>query len=179
MKAYEFIIRFLNSISPLSYVLIVCAIITFAMAVLLLIFSRNMWITNKKFKYFSIFFSLGPVQKWRLAACWMKFLVLIIYVVTFQKLQANHFAVFVILAIISVLSKRGILKLLSNIISNAVEGFGLYAINMICAYIYDAGSNAVYIAIYIAASLFIIVYGIYIFLNELNDISEERKLINE
>ena len=174
MSTAELVVRVLAQVQPLlPYMLIVTAMTTAALAALLLA-SRGLWVDQRRFQWLGLFFSLSTGDCVRLACAWVKLLMLLSLLAGFQKLEIAKYLLFLVPGVVYALWPRRLARLPGRLAWLSVEFAGLLSCGLICGYIRDMQAGLRYYLIYIAMALFTALFGLYIFLTELDDISNGR-----
>ncbi len=174
MSVVEFLLRVLSELKPLLPCMTAAAVLTAIALVFLLLYSRNIWVDSHRFRLAGLFFGLNGRCSLRLACAWLKLIFLLVFVLGFQKLGLLHYLVFLIPGIISALCAGGIGGRISSLLWLVLQGVGLLSVNLICGYIRDLSGTAGFLLIYAAMGLFLILFSVYLFLNEVNSISVQR-----
>lgn len=175
MTVSEFLLRIYYAVRPLVPYMLIAAAATLAVLALLLAVSRNYWVDRRSFRWLGVFYGLDRAGSLRLACAWLKLLMLVFYLVSFQKLEVIHYLAFLLTGLFCALDPRGILQIPGNLLSLLMEAVGLLTANLICGYVRDMEAGWGYVVVYILVSAFVTLYGVYLFLTELNSISSERR----
>ena len=174
MSVVEFLLRVLLELKPLLPCMTAAVGLTAIALVFLLLYSRNVWVDSRRFRLAGLFFGLSVRCSLRLACAWLKLIFLLVFVLGFQKLSLLHYLMFLIPAIISALCADGIGGRISSLLWMALQTVGLLSVNLICGYIRDLSGTVGFLLIYAAMGLFLILFSVYLFLNEVNAISMQR-----
>lgn len=174
MTLQELAIRVLAQAEPLLPYMLAVAIPTILLLPVLLHFGRSVWVDQKRFRWFGLFLGLSRWDCLRLACSWIKLLLLISFLVAFRKLGAAHYLLFLIPGLLQCLSVRGFLRVPGRLMWFALELVALLSCNMVCGYIRDVNADTFFYVLYVSMALFSALFGVYLFLTELNDISAGR-----
>lgn len=174
MTAQEILLRILAQVQPLLPYLIFVTAATLLVLPLVLALSKNVWVDQERFRWVSIFFGLRLSDSLRLACGWIKLLVLVAYLVGFQKLGVLHYLLILVPGLIYALSPHSLLQIPSRIFWLALELVGLVSSNLVCGYIRDMSAGVGFWVVYIMMAVFTALFGGYLFFMELNDISAGR-----
>lgn len=174
MKINEILIQTLGLLQPIIWYVVTCAAVTIVAFVILMILSRRVWVNQKRFRWLGIFYGMSGGDSVCFSCAWLRLLLMVLYLIRFQKLLPIHYFCFLLLGVIYALRLKKMLKIPGRLFWVAVEFVGLLTANMICSYIHDMGSSGIMIAIYVFMSIFMTLFGCYLFLTEINGISVER-----
>ena len=111
----------------------------------------------------------------RLGAAWVKLCLLLISLAAFQKLTLSHYLLLALPGLLYAIEPEAPLRTPINLLGSVMALAGLLAANIVCGYIQDLRPGAGFVVVYVFMSLFLTLYGIYLFLNELNDLSMGRR----
>lgn len=163
------------SMQELIVPLALTAIISIIVIVILTPLCFKQWVNRKSFRWMGAFFNLDGVQVIRLTCAWIKLVLLIIYLCMFEELSIPKYIIFLIPGIIYVFDFRHPGRIPGRLFWLIIETIGLITANIVCGYIHDMRPGPVFTIIYIAISIFLGLFGVYLFITELGDISESRK----
>ena len=156
MSVVEFLLRVLSELKPLLLCMTTAVALTAAALVFLLLYSRNVWVDSRRFRLAGLFFGMNGRCSLRLACVWLKLIFLLIT------------------GGISALCAEGVKGRLGSLLWLLLQLAGLVSVNLICGFIRDMAGSGGFILIYVAMGLFLILFSVYLFLNELNSISMQR-----
>ena len=128
---------------------------------------------SRTFGWLSIFYELRGIGCVRLSCIWVKLCLLIIYLFLFDELSLQEYLIFLVPGLIYVLGGKA-KGLFGRLFWFLVELVGLFTANVVCSYILDMRPGMIFTMIYVALSIFLVLFGVYLFMTELNDISEAR-----
>lgn len=174
MSVVEFLLRVLSELKPLLLCMITAVALTAAVLVFLLLYSRNVWVDSRRFRLAGLFFGMNGRCSLRLACVWLKLIFLLVFVLSFQKLSLLHYLTLLITGGISALCAEGVKGRLGSLLWLLLQLAGLVSVNLICGFIRDMAGSGGFILIYVAMGLFLILFSVYLFLNEINSISMQR-----
>ena len=175
MSAQEFLVHVMAKMQPLLPYMLVVVAATGAVLPALLLLSRGLWVDLKRFRFLGLFFSLNTGECICLACAWTKLIILLSILIAFQKPDAPRYLLFLAPAVLYAVWPRRITHLPGRVLWQALESAALISCGLICGYIHDMQAGLRYRAIYAAMALFTALFGIYLFLVELDDISAGRK----
>lgn len=174
MSYSELAIRILAQAEPLLLHMLAVAVPTILLLPVFLHLSRTVWVDQKRFRWLGLFLGLSGWDCLRLACAWIKLLLLISFLAAFRKLGTPHYLMFLAPGVLQCMSARGALRVPGRLVWFALELAALLSCNMVCGYIRDVTADTFFYLLYICMALFTALFGIYLFLTELNDISAGR-----
>lgn len=174
MTFSELAVRVLAQAEPLLLYMLAVAVPTILLLPAFLRLGRNVWMDQKRFRWFGLFLGLSGWDCLRLACSWIKLLLLVSFLLAFRKLGAPQYLLFLVPGVLQCLSARGALRVPGRLVWLALEFVALLSCNMVCGYIRDVTAEALFYVLYICMALFSALFGGYLFLTELNDISAGR-----
>ncbi len=176
MSAAELAIRILAQAEPLLPYMLAAVVPTALLLPLFLRLGSGLWVNQRRFRWIGLFVGLDWWDCLRLACSWIKLLLLISFLTIFRKMNVPHYLLFVIPGALQCFSRRGALRIPGRLLWLALELAALMSCNMVCGYIRDVSADAYLYTIYACIAIFTALFGIYLFLTELNDISEGRSM---
>lgn len=174
MSIIEVFLQVLSQLKPMLPGMIAVAAATMIVLAVLMALSKNVWVEERRFQIAGLFFGLTARGSLRLACAWLKLIFLIVFIIGFRKLSVINYLMLLIPGITGSLSDKGIFASLSQLFWLLLQFAGLLSVNLICGYIRDMAGGAGFILLYIAMGLFLALFSIYLFLNEVNTISVQR-----
>ena len=154
MSAAELAIRILAQAEPLLPYMLAAVVPTALLLPLFLRLGSGLWVNQRRFRWIGLFVGLT----------------------IFRKMNVPHYLLFVIPGALQCFSRRGALRIPGRLLWLALELAALMSCNMVCGYIRDVSADAYLYTIYACIAIFTALFGIYLFLTELNDISEGRSM---
>lgn len=179
MTVEEFLIRMLAAIKPMAPAAITVLAVTTALTVMLAIQARGMWVNHPHFRRLGLFFALSKNECLRLACAWIKLLLLIVYILSFRKMDGMDYILFLTPALVYALSVREPLLIPGRLLWIVLETIGLLSANLVCGYYHDMRGEPVFLIVYVVMAIFMLLFGCYLFLTEIDDISEGRSRVKE
>lgn len=174
MTAQEIFLRVLAQIQPFLPYMLAAAALTAAALPVLLRLGRGLWVDQKRFRWMSLFLGLRTGECLRLACAWIKLLLLLAFLIGFQKLGVPHYMMLAVPGVLYAVSHRSPLQIPGRLFWLALELVALLSCNLICGYIHDMEAGIGFWLVYILMAIFTALFGGYLFLTELNDISAGR-----
>ena len=174
MTFSELAVRVLAQAEPLLIHMLAVAVPTILLLPVFLHLGGKVWVDQRRFRWLSLFLGLGGWDCLRLACAWIKLLLLISLLAVFRKLGVSHYLMFLVPGVIQCLSVRGALRVPGRLVWFALQFVALLSCNMVCGYIQDVAAETFLYVLYICMALFTALFGVYLFLTELNDISAGR-----
>ncbi len=174
MNISELILRTLAELEPMVPGLLCAAGATILLLPLLYLRCRKVWMEDRGFAMAGLFFGLDGVGRLRLSCSWLKLVFLIVFIVGFRKLELLNYLMLLLPGLILALTDDSLTKILGGLLWLCLEAAGLLSANMICGYILDMSGSMGFLMVYVAMGLFLVLFGFYLFLNELSGISVQR-----
>ena len=167
-------IYLLKPLVPYIAILLVVTIITYWM---IAIKGRKIWMNDQGFGYLSIFFNMNFFSAIKLSCVWLKFLLILMFIIGFQPLGVIHYLFILVPCILMIFISTNLMELINHIINTFIQAAGLVALNILCSYILEFEFEVVYIVAYIFIAILVILYSVYIFISELDAISLGRRTV--
>lgn len=174
MSIIEFLVRILSELRPMLPGMITAVAATLIALVVLLMHSKNVWVEDRRFQLAGLFFGLDGRGSVQLACAWLKLIFLLVFVVGFQKLGLMQYLMLLLPGILGILCGKGLFRGLGDLLWLALQLAGLLSVNLICGFIRDMAGGTGFLMVYLAMGLFLMLFSIYLFLNEVNAISAQR-----
>lgn len=137
-------------------------------------------INNKKggrlVDFCSIFYNLKTINKIRLSLTFIKLFCLIGYFLEFKQFDLVHIVFLLVVIIIGALMELPYVVAFKSLIFDSVLMVGIVLINFLQSYRSHIYSKTGFTIIIIATSIFVFVYEIYRFMEEINTIIIRREL---
>lgn len=168
--------RIFAEIQPALPYVITVAVITLILLPVLLFLSRSLWVSQRRFRWLSLFFGLKAGECVRVACSWIKLLLVLSYLIAFQKLGLIHYGLLLVPGLLYVFSPWDWLRIPGRFLWLALEMAGLLSCNLICGYIREMSSGPLFPAVYCLMAFLEGLFAFYLFLTEINDISAGRAL---
>ena len=176
MDIQALIIQIAAAGEPLIPVMVVCVAGTIIASVILFLMAGNVWVDQWRFKILGVFFQLSGYGCYRVAISWLRFLMTVYYVVAFRELGVVHYVAYLMVGILYVLDVKRPGRIPKNILWFLVVTGGLYATNLVCGYIHTlAGVDVMAWVVYVCMGIFLFLFAFYLFFQELEDVSFDRK----
>lgn len=174
MTFSELAVRVLAQAEPLLVHMLAVAVPTILLLPVFLHLGKRVWVDQRRFRWLGLFLGLSGWDCLRLACAWIKLLLLISFLAVFRKLGAPQYLMFLVPGVLQCLSARGALRVPGRLVWFVLEFAALLSCNMVCGYIRDVTAETLFYVLYICMALFTALFGVYLFLTELNDISAGR-----
>ena len=179
MNIIEISLRVTAALRPMIPGLLTAVAATLAVLTVLMIFTRNVWVRDRRFHITGLFFGLSRAGSLKLACSWLKLIFVIVFIVGFQMLTLLQYMMLLIPGLLGALSGKGLGKGLGDLMWLALQLMGLVSTNLICGYIHEMAGGFAFILLYIVMGAFLSLFSIYLFLNEINTISASREVSAE
>lgn len=176
MTVQETLLRIFYAALPLLPFMAAAGGATAAALAALLALSRGLWVDRPAFRWLGLFFGLGRWDCARLGCAWLKLCLLLAYLAAFQKLTAAHYVLFAAPALLFCVQPRTPGSIPGSLLGCVMELVGVGAANIVCGYIRDMHPGAGFVVVYVLISVFLALYAVYLFLTELNAVSNGRRV---
>ncbi len=174
MSASELILRALAQLRPALPALIAAVAATIGAGLGLAIYVHGVWVQEKRFSLAGLFFGMERRASVRLACAWLRLIFMLVFLIGFQKLELLHYELLLLPGLIFILTERKPVRAGTDLLWLALDLLGLLSANLVCGYVRDMDGGLGFLLLYIAMSLFLALFNIYLFLNELDYISDQR-----
>ena len=161
---------------PMLPALITAMSLTMLALVILMLAARGAWVTERRFHITGLFFGLGGMGSLKLACCWLKLIFVIFFVIAFRQLDLLQLMMVIIPGATGAVAGKSLLKGAGDFIWLFLQLAGLISANLVCGFIREMAGGAPFVMLYIAMGAFLILFSIYLFLNEMNAISASRDI---
>lgn len=169
------LLHILAQLHPLVLPVAAVALLTLLAAGVLWLLCRRAWVSDKPFRLLGLFFGLTGRGILRLACAWVKLLSVGVYVAAFQGLEPLHYSMVLLPGLICALADRPS-GWAEQLFWLSLQSGGLVAVNLLCRFIRNMNGGSIYVLIYTAMGIFLCLFSVYLFLNELTTISRHRKI---
>lgn len=175
MTFEEIVARVLGQGTTWVPAIIVILVTTLIALVALLPLTRNLWLDQKRFGVMGLFFDMRGADCVRVACSWVKFVVVCTYIAQFIKLDLVDYALILVPGVVYVLVIGDLKKAITAFLWLVLEIIGMISVNAICGYIQDVNGSAKFMILYILLGIFLGLFALYLFVNEIHDASIERR----
>ena len=175
MEFKDIAIEALASLKPLLIPLAFVAVATIIAVAVLVPAITKKDVEFSSLGWAGLFYKLGGYGSFRLSLSWVKLLLLLIYLIMFEELSAQEYVLFLFPALLFALDPMYLKAIPGRIFWLVMEVIGLFTSQIVCTYIHDMRPGRIFTLIYIAMAMFLALLGIYVFLCEVAEISEERR----
>lgn len=179
MTLHEFLLRVLVVLQPVIPAVIAAAAVTLLAVVITAIGVHGLWIDQRKFRWLGIFYGLSTSDCLHLACAWIELVLLAVFLISFRKLTAADYLLFLIPGGLYALQFKSLKKIPVRLLWLALEFVGLLSANLVCGYYHDMHGGLGFALVYVIMAVFMMLFGCYLFLTELSDISEGRSPVIE
>ena len=171
-RALQYIIL---NIEPLFRMMLFAAGVTVIVLVLLTLLAGSTWFDKRSFGFLGVFYGSGNYECFRLAISWLRFLMTVYFIVAFKELEVSCYVAYFMVGLLYVLDIRNPKRIIKNLIWFLIVAAGLYASNLVCAYIHSLSHPDVKTTvIYVFMGLFMCLFSFYLLMQEIDDISGDR-----
>ena len=176
MSITELLLRVLAQLRPTLPALIIAGVLTLAVSLVLTVYVRDIWVQEKLFSLGGLFFGLGGTDAVRLSCAWLRLIFLIVFLVSFQKLELLHYEMLLIPNVLFSVMEKKLTRAAANLLWAMLDLLGLLSANLVCGYVLDMDGGMGFMLLYVTMGLFLALFNIYLFLNELDYISDQRSV---
>lgn len=176
MSAIELILRVLAQLRPALPALITAIVLTLAASIGLAAYVHGVWVQEKRFSLGGLFFGLDRTDAVRLSCAWLRLIFLLVFLICFQKLELLHYEMLLIPSILFSVTEKKLMRAGTNLLWAMLDLLGLLSANLVCGYVLDMNGGMGFVLLYVAMALFLALFNIYLFLNELDYISDQRSV---
>jgi hypothetical protein len=174
MNPTEEITRILLITASLALPVYITAGATLAAAAVLIPLCRHTWLDKASFSWLGILYRQKPAGYLRAACAWVKLLMLIILLASYRVLGLADYLLLLLPGLLYAALSKSPAAFIRKFTWIALETAGLLSANILCGYIIEMRPGTGFMLIYVLLSVFIGVFGVYVFLRELHAVSTER-----
>jgi hypothetical protein len=150
-------------------------IATIAVAVILIPLCRRTWLNKASFSWLGVFCYQPDAGYVRIACAWIKLIILIVLLTWNRVLGLTDYLMLILPGLLYAALSKSPTAFVGKFAWTALETVGLFAANILCGYIIEMNPEIGYTIIYVMLSVFIGIFGVYLFLRELHAVSTERR----
>ncbi len=172
----ELIARLFSQLEPLVPGVITVVVATVAAMLYLYLVGRFAWLKNNHFSLASIFFGLDTVGVIHISCAWLKLIFPIVYIVSFQKLVLIQYLMILVPGIVLIFLAGSVGKAVGSLFNLVLEMGGIVSASLICGYIREMHAGIGFKLVYGAIGIFMVLFVVYLFLQDLERISMSRKV---
>ena len=85
---------------------------------------RKIWVNDKGFGYLSIFFNMNFFSTIKLSCVWLKFLLILMFIIGFQPLGIIHYLFILVPCILMIFISTNLMELIDHIINTFIQVAG-------------------------------------------------------
>lgn len=174
MSSGELFLRVLSALSPMVPGILAVLAATVAAMLVLQVLCRTTWVQDANFRLAGLFFGMTAKSGLRLGCSWTKMIFVLVFIISFRKLALINYFMILLPGLVLALSESGANKKIAGLLWLVLQTLGLLAANLICGYVLDFSAGLVFVLVYVAMGLFLGFFSVFLFLNELSTISNER-----
>lgn len=175
MSTLELLIWSVSRLKAMLPGVITAGVLTLGILIAMTVFSYGIWIQNKGFTVAGFFFGLNARGRLQVSCAWLKLVFTIVFLVSFQKMEAVNYMMLAIPGLLLVFTMKKT-QILISLLWLLLQLAGILSSNTVCGYIREVYSGVTLVLVYIAMALFLTVFAIYMFLTEIEIISERRRV---
>ena len=174
MTVQEILMRMLSFVRQSIPAAMIVVDVTMVMLVVAVIQTRGLWVNQKRFKWLGLLFCLKGRECVRLACAWIKFVIVLAFLALFENMNAAAYLMVAVPGLIYALEFAKPRRIPARLMWLLLELLGLMSTNLICGFYRDTGASLGFIIIYIVMAVFMALFACYLFLTELQEISQGR-----
>lgn len=138
------------------------------------ILGRRTWVNRKTFTWVCLFFDMTPFDMARLSCSWVRMIVVITFMCSFQSLDLIQYMLFVLCALVHIVLSKGLFSAVTKLLWSLLQLIGLFSASMICGYLALLEAPVHYWFAYGLLCAFMILFSLYLFIIEINTVSLGR-----
>jgi hypothetical protein len=153
----------------------IAAGVTSALGAILIPVCRRTWLNKASFAWVGLFYRQSAAGCLRIACVWLKLLMLLIPLADGRMLGAADYLMLILPGLVYAALSKSAASVAGKIMWTASEAVGLLAVNIFRAYIAEMDPGPAFTLVYAMLSVFMGVFGVYLFLREIHAISAARE----
>jgi len=174
MTVQEFCLRLLDAVQPSIPAAMIALGLSLLAILTVVVQTHGLWVNQRRFQWLGILYGLSRWACIRLACCWVKLLLLLAYLVLFQSMSAADYLLVAVPGLICTVNVRAPLRIPVRILWLALEMLGLMSVNLVCGFYRDMDAGLIFLLIYVVMAIFMALFAWYLFMTELQEISQGR-----
>ena len=171
---WETILRVLYLLKPLVPTVLIVAALTMAALLLLVLPCGRFWINKRSASWLGMFFCLRGRGCVHLACVWLRFCLCIALLIPLSQITAQHCLLLVVPMVTELLADTSLKHLVGRILGDIALLAGVLLANLLFGYMQGSGGDIVPSSLYVVLCIFVLLFNIYLFLLEIENISENR-----
>ena len=172
---WETILRMLYLLEPLVPAVLITAGLTAAMMLLLVLPCSRFWPDDRRGnRWLGLFFGLHGWDYVRLACVWLRFCLCVTLLLPFLRLTAQHYVLYAVPMVVGLWGGAPG-RWVGRLLGDAALFAGVLLTELLFSYWQGVGGSFAVLSLYVVLSLFVLLFNIYLFLLELENISGDRK----
>jgi hypothetical protein len=171
------ITRVLIVTASLALPVYIAAGATLALAAVLIPLCRRTWLNKRSFSWLGVFYRQRSAGYLRAACSWVKLLMLLILLVLLARgrvLGLSDYLMLVLPGILYAALSKSPSAIIGKFMWTALETVGLLAVGILRSYVTEMNPGTDFVLVYALLSVFMGIFGVYVFLRELHAVSTER-----
>ena len=138
--------------------------------------ARRTWVNKRRFDFTAIFFELNRWSCVRLACSWVKLVLVLSYFLVLGRIGAGHYLLLLIPCVMYSVEPLRWYRTPVNLLSSLATAAGVLIASVLQSYIRDMELGFLSKVACVSLCVLIAVYAVYLFVTELNNISQERRV---
>ena len=173
---WETILRTLYLLEPLVPAVLIAAGLTAVVMVLLVLPCSRFWPDDRRGnRWLGLFFGLRGWACVRLACAWLRFCLGIVLLLPIVRLTAQHYVLYAVPMLVGLWGGAPG-RWVGRLLGDAALFAGVLLTDLLFSYWQGVGGSFVILSLYVVLCLFVLLFNIYLFLLELENISGDRKV---
>ena len=173
-RVFQYLI---SGMEPLIPAMIFTAGVTVLAMVATYLMAIDTWFDQKRFRVTGIFYGLNGYDCYRLAVSWVRLLLTVFFIAAFHPLEDVSLIAYLMVGVLYILDVRKPKRILKNLFWMVLITAGLLAANLVCGYIGTlVTKDVIAYAVYVFMGVFMALFAFYLFMQELEDISTDRRI---
>ncbi|MFI3227448.1 MAG: hypothetical protein R3Y09_08555 [Clostridia bacterium] len=175
MGAKEFLLRLMITLEPMVICIIAVVAVTCVFLPILIIKSRGLWVNSKNFRFLSLFYHLRFYDAIRLGSAFVKLILMMVFIIQFKALEEIHYICFIFVSILYAFDVKALFRTIANVFWCTLQIVAIFSLNIICSYILQINAKPEFLIVYIVLGIFVVLFAIYSFITEINEVSMGRR----
>lgn len=172
---WETILRMLYLLEPLLPMVLTAALLTVAVWAALVLPCSRFWVDSRKTGWLGLFLGLRGKGCVRLACAWLRCCLTLALLIPVSQLTALHCVVYAVPMLAGLWGDTAPGRVLGRLLGDAALFAGVLLANLLFGYWQGTGQSFVILSLCIVLSVFVLLFNLYLFLLELESISEDRQ----
>ena len=178
MSKSVFLMRAWASMTEIVPAVLVAAGLAVLWLFVVLLLARNLKMDSGRFKCIAVFYGLSFKDCLAVAASFCRCVFAAYFLLSYTDLALIHYAAIVVFGIMYLIFGGALRRKLAGVLWILAELLIMFSAGMVKNYINLFGETALFVGVYWAISAFLTIFALFVFLNELNDVGQNRKTLD-